>query len=328
MQPRLSIIVPVYNVQSELSKCIDSILSQTFSDFEIILIDDGSTDRSGMICDEYAKTDNRIVVLHKKNGGVSSARNAGLAIAKGEYIAFVDSDDLIKDTNTYSALIKYLDSNKEIDIVQYPHQVIENNSITTTKSPKNQLIKHKAKLYSLLDWSNLHGKNGIITGLPWDKIYRRQCIGDTRFDENMIYEDTQFLIRLFERTNTLYISESGMHWYIQRSNSITTTKKITYSRRASFLKMTISVYDALRRWAPQTKRKQAKLFLFILQYYIYSLFLFPKDDFSEYGNYLSHNIPPTRGSCYDVIKLSIIKLLGLNLYRRIALQKYNFNKNK
>jgi len=92
MSPKISIIVPVYKVEPYLRKCIDSILAQTFTDFELILVDDGSPDGCGKICDEYAKKDNRILVIHKSNGGLSSARNAGLEIAKGEYIGFVDSD--------------------------------------------------------------------------------------------------------------------------------------------------------------------------------------------------------------------------------------------
>ena len=91
----ISIIVPVYNVDKYLSKCIDSIISQTYNDIELILVDDGSPDNSPKICDEYARKDNRIIVIHKENGGVSSARNAGLDIAKGKYIGFVDPDDYI-----------------------------------------------------------------------------------------------------------------------------------------------------------------------------------------------------------------------------------------
>ena len=91
--PELSIIVPVYKVEPYLPKCIDSILAQTFSDFELILIDDGSPDRCGEICDEYAARDDRVVVIHRENRGVSAARNAGLDAARGEYIGFVDSDD-------------------------------------------------------------------------------------------------------------------------------------------------------------------------------------------------------------------------------------------
>lgn len=99
---KISVIVPVYNVEKYLSRCIDSIISQTFSDFELILVDDGSTDSSGKICDEYGKKDGRVKVIHKKNGGQSSARNAGIENSTGEYISFVDSDDWISSVTSSS----------------------------------------------------------------------------------------------------------------------------------------------------------------------------------------------------------------------------------
>ena len=107
---RISIIVPVYNVEKYLKKCVDSILGQTFTDFELLLIDDGSTDNSGSICDELAKTDNRIKVIHKENGGLSDARNIGIEVAKGDFIGFIDSDDYIDEDMyafLYNNILKY-----------------------------------------------------------------------------------------------------------------------------------------------------------------------------------------------------------------------------
>lgn len=97
MNPLISVIVPIYNVEKYLARCVDSIVNQTYKDFELILVDDGSPDNSGKICDEYAKKDSRIKVVHKKNGGLSDARNAGMAVATGEYISFIDSDDYVSD---------------------------------------------------------------------------------------------------------------------------------------------------------------------------------------------------------------------------------------
>ena len=124
VRPRLSIIVPVYNVEHYLRKSVDSILKQTFADFELILVDDGSPDNSGKICDEYAKKDLRIKVIHKKNGGLSDARNNGIEVAKGEIIGFVDSDDEI-DATMYQEMIKYLDE-YQLDIVCADTFVIKN----------------------------------------------------------------------------------------------------------------------------------------------------------------------------------------------------------
>jgi len=320
--PKLSIIVPVYNVQNDIKRCIDSILRQEFKDYELLLIDDGSTDQSGVICDEYSSLDKRITVYHKKNGGQSSARNIGLNKAKGDYITFVDSDDLIKDYKTYSLLVDYLERNTDIDIIQYPHQQVENSHIIKTKICPPQLITSIEEFFLLLDWSNLLGEKGVITGLVWDKIFRKNCIGSTRFDEDMIYEDTHFLLKVFERAKQIYISDKGMYWYFQRPNSTTTTKKVTPFRRISFLKMTTSVHQALTIFSPNSKCAIANLYLFILEYYIYTRYLFPQKDLSLIKLYMSNNIPMLRGATYNLIKIAVLRLIGINLYEKIALTKY------
>lgn len=131
----ISVIVPVYNVEKYLSKCIDSILAQTYKNLEIILVDDGSPDNCPKICDEYAKKDNRIKVIHKENGGLSAARNVALDIAKGEYIGFVDSDDFIAE-DMYEVLYNLAEKyNAEISSVSF-YKVIENNIITIRDSRK------------------------------------------------------------------------------------------------------------------------------------------------------------------------------------------------
>lgn len=146
MNPKISIIVPVYNVEKYLSRCIDSILSQTFTDFEILLVNDGSTDGSGNICEEYAKKDNRIRVLHKNNEGVSSARNTGLDNAKGDWIAFVDSDDWI-DRNMYYILYNEAISS-EADVIMCDFYIYYNQNskdlikAVSTDSSKEDIIKN------------------------------------------------------------------------------------------------------------------------------------------------------------------------------------------
>ena len=116
MQPKVSIIVPIYNVEKYIHKCIDSILSQTFTDFELILVDDGSPDKCGEICEQYALKDNRIKVVHKENGGLSDARNAGIDVASGKYIYFIDSDDWISP-NSIISLLNFAEDN-QCEIVQ------------------------------------------------------------------------------------------------------------------------------------------------------------------------------------------------------------------
>ncbi|MEG0087047.1 MAG: glycosyltransferase, partial [Niameybacter sp.] len=118
-QPTLSIIVPVYNVEKYLPKCIESILAQSFTDFEVILIDDGATDKSGEICEEYANKDTRIKIIHKENGGLSSARNAGIELSNGNYIGFVDSDDFIHPQMYEILLREARSSNSDVVICRY-----------------------------------------------------------------------------------------------------------------------------------------------------------------------------------------------------------------
>ena len=118
MQALISVIVPVYNVAPYLRQCVDSILSQSYTHLEVLLIDDGSTDESGAICDEYAQQDSRVKVIHKPNGGLSSARNVGLSLASGEWISFVDSDDWL-DTNIYQKCIDELERYPDLDLVRF-----------------------------------------------------------------------------------------------------------------------------------------------------------------------------------------------------------------
>ena len=120
MNPLLSIIVPVYNVEAYLDRCVKSVLFQLYRDIEVILIDDGSTDESSSLCDKWAQEDFRVIAIHKENGGVSSARNAGLEVAKGEFLTFVDPDDFIA-LDTYASNMAYLLEHHDVDILQYPY---------------------------------------------------------------------------------------------------------------------------------------------------------------------------------------------------------------
>ena len=138
---KLSIIVPVYRVSGTLRRCVDSIVSQTFKDWELILVDDGSPDDCGTICDEYAGKDDRIRVIHKANGGLSDARNAGLKVAQGEFVTFVDSDDYIRQ-DTYEHVMKFADEEDELEIIEYP--------IRTHQRAGTEIRQHHLSRFSYL----------------------------------------------------------------------------------------------------------------------------------------------------------------------------------
>lgn len=221
ISPVLSVIVPVYNVEEYLSRCIDSILSQTFTDFELILVDDGSQDRSGEICDEYAQKDSRVKVVHKTNGGQSSARNRGLDLAQGTYIAFVDSDDYIS-RNCYEDNMKILLNDKTIDILEFPIYIEEGQSIKLFPIPgyKSDRSLHEKKDIFLF-WSN----EGIgVRGFVWQNIYKRDIWNTVRFVENVDFEDCLIQSVILDKVSHVFLSGFGKYFYVQREGSILHSK--------------------------------------------------------------------------------------------------------
>ena len=202
MQSFLSIIVPVYNVSNYLCRCIESIICQSFTDFECILVDDGSTDDSGLICEEYAKKDSRIRVFHKKNGGVSSARNIGLDNAKGEWIYFVDSDDELLPGGL-KIMVDCI--SKDIDIVLAGYEEYdENGSLIYSIQDRAEVFLNKTK-----SLSTLYENHAIFYRfLPylWIRLMRREIIEENhiRFDTGLCNkEDTLFLVQYICRSNGL-----------------------------------------------------------------------------------------------------------------------------
>lgn len=210
--PRLSIIVPVYKVEKYIHKCVDSILNQTFTDFELILVDDGSPDNCGKVCDDYAKQDSRVMVIHKENGGQSSARNRGLDVAKGDLIGFVDSDDTI-DNDMYEQMICFLDNN-ELDIVCCDTYLVRGNR------EKIRLLFEENKLFCGNEGveANL---NGQIDNAVWNKVYKRHLFNDIRFVEGIVYEDVRIMHVLFSKANRIgYISKAFYHYYKRKNSTI------------------------------------------------------------------------------------------------------------
>lgn len=221
ISPVLSVIVPVYNVEEYLSRCIDSILSQTFTDFELILVDDGSQDRSGEICDEYAQKDSRVKVVHKTNGGQSSARNRGLDLAQGTYIAFVDSDDYIS-RNCYEDNMKILLNDKTIDILEFPIYYEKGQSIQLFAIPGYRNDRH---LYEKKDiflfWSN--GGTGV-RGFNVQNIYKMSLWESVRYKEGAIFEDCLIQSVILDKVSHVFLSGFGKYFYVQRDGSTLCSK--------------------------------------------------------------------------------------------------------
>lgn len=222
--PTLSIIIPVYKTEKYLKKCIESILNQTFKEYELILIDDGSPDNCGNICDEYAQKDNRINVIHKKNGGVSSARNSGLDIAKGNYITFVDSDDTV-EKNTYQENICILSEHPQIDVLQYPIAYHKCNNDIHTETFVQQIIADSNNI-CFYWFGHPHMK-----GYACNKIYKKNIFSTNRFPESILYtEDLFTLINIGKEIQNLYISNIGQYDYYLRDNSLSSSTTIVTFR--------------------------------------------------------------------------------------------------
>lgn len=212
--PEISVIVPVYKVESYLKKCIESILSQTFDNFELILVDDGSPDRCGEICDEYAQKDNRIKVVHKENGGLSSARNIGIDIARAKYINFIDSDDWI-EKESLETLYK-LANETGADIVQGKGVIAKNEK-------KRELIKKMSfntytNIQALHELFNYEG--GEIRVVAFNKLYSRNLFEDLRYPEGIIHEDEYLTPRLIYKANKIVVIDSQLYNYRLSENSI------------------------------------------------------------------------------------------------------------
>lgn len=221
----VSVVIPVYNVEPYLGRCVDSIINQTYKNLEIILVDDGSTDNSGKICDDYQSLDERICVIHKSNGGLSDARNSGLYHATGKYIAFIDSDDFIEQdfiSILYQAIIE---NDADISICDY---------IKGTKNyfPRQKGIRKVSIFTSEQMLKQWHGEYKHVETMAWNKLYKRRLF----IDNNILYpygyynEDVQTTHLVVEVANKIVIVNYNLYYYYQRKDSITgmwSNKKIS-----------------------------------------------------------------------------------------------------
>lgn len=213
--PEISVIIPVYNVEQYLKKCVDSVLEQSFKNIEVILVDDGSPDKCPEICDCYAKQDDRVIVVHKENGGLSSARNAGLKIARGRYIYFVDSDDWIVG-NALEILLTIMQNTKS-DVVIASYDLFFDETKTIEELP----IKIKDEVISGRDVvDKLTGGQGASYVIACNKLYKRELFQTISFREGYIHEDCIIAHRIFGQCNSVACTSQAVYFYRRRTNSI------------------------------------------------------------------------------------------------------------
>ncbi|WP_318505200.1 glycosyltransferase family 2 protein [Bacillus sp. T3] len=219
MNQKVSVIVPIYNVEKYLNRCIKSILNQTYKNLEVILVNDGSLDKSGEIADSYSKMDKRIKVIHKENGGLSDARNAGMKQITGEYTIFVDSDDWL-DEKMVEAQIN-ISNQFQADIVQSAfyyayddHLLFDNRVYCQDAEPA--VLDNCSLMYELVI-------NERIKNFAWGKLYKTSLIKDLPFKKGVLFEDVFWAHHVMHRVNTFVLIHQPLYYYMQRSDSIVAT---------------------------------------------------------------------------------------------------------
>ena len=214
MGDKISVIVPIYNVEQYLRRCIDSIINQTYKNLEIILIDDGSTDNSSTICDEYCKKDKRIKVIHKNNEGVSSARNKGIELSKGKYIVFIDSDDYVSNEHI-EVLYDCIISNNVDLVISNLIDISEDGIILNNEEKESFLMNKDQCLKELLSEDNFYH-------LCCGNIYRKDLLEKIRFNcKYRIAEDLDFLYRYIKHIRSAYFLSKNTYYYLKREGSAT-----------------------------------------------------------------------------------------------------------
>ena len=214
----ITVVIPIYNTGHYLRFCLDSVLAQTYKNIEVICIDDGSTDDCPQICEEYASRDNRIRVVHRENGGLSIARNNGIEIANGEYITFIDSDDMIDSDMLQYLYERIISCQADISVCQ-SQRINENNAIIECKLRNNKrqdalIDGNESCMYNLFvnPWINI---------TAWGKLYKTELFSDIRYPENRYHEDVFTTYKLMAKTNRMVVGDAPKYLYRIRSASIT-----------------------------------------------------------------------------------------------------------
>ncbi len=217
MKPLISVIIPIYNVEKYLKRCVDSVINQTYKNLEIILVDDGSPDNCGKICDEYTKIDNRIIVIHKDNGGLSSARNAGIDICRGEYISFIDSDDFVSPYFIEMLYHGAHDYNCEIATVEHGVSFIDGNDKTVNFAANISQCSYEE--IQPREAIRLMMYQRLPNGAPW-RLYKRDIWNELRFPVGWLYEDAATIHNTFMKATRMVIVHAAIYAYRIRQNSI------------------------------------------------------------------------------------------------------------
>lgn len=311
MSPKLSIIIPIFNTGPHLPRCLDCILSQSFTDFELLLVDDGSTDNAGAICDEYAQKDARIKVFHRENGGISTARNTGLDNAQGEWIYLIDSDDELIP-NGLQTLVDCI--SEDVDVVMGGHEQydLDGNLIETEKNHETLTLSKRDSLLFLFPKQSIHYS---YLGYVWIRLFRNRIIQDhaLRFNTTIRFkEDTLFVAQYLCKSNgKTRFTTTPVYKYIAQANSEMNSLMLRYNPKyVSSFDAVVKMYAAIRQ-LPELDRQLSKAAKHEIVRRVYMI----KD------HMLHHNVVDKK--CLSKLMRRAIKEVGLPYYL-----EYQYFRNK
>ena len=290
---KLSIIIPVYRVEATLNRCIESVVTQDFNDFELILVDDGSPDNCPQLCDSWAAKDQRISVIHKSNGGLSDARNAGIDIAQGDYLTFIDSDDYIAE-QTLAPLMLKLTENPDIDILEYPVFVFYGSPKQYMLDFQGDMVYHDMDDYWFEDQAYQHS-------YACNKIYRTGLFQDVRFPKDIIFEDIHTLPQLLKKAKTVMTTSQGLYYYCMNDSGITATAD------GNALRMLLQPHVEIIRNCQRQDRDFQIYYLHVLNIQMDVYELTGDDPILPF-----HTLSPSHFEGVPKLKAIVLNMLGIN----------------
>ena len=239
----ISVVIPVYNVEQYLPKCIESIMNQTYKNLEIILVNDGSTDGSQKICEEYKSIDNRIKIINKENGGLSDARNVGIDNSSGNYITFIDSDDYIDDDYVYTLYKSLISYNADMSIAS--HKIIYPKRIIDKATDEKFCANSKKVLEKILY------DEGIDLS-AWGKLYKKILFNNIKFPKGRLFEDSATTYRLIDESKKIAVNSKSVYNYVIRKNSI--SNEMFSEKKMDLITSTMEMTEFIKKKYPELEK--------------------------------------------------------------------------
>ncbi len=282
-EKKISIIIPIYNVEKYLPACVESILQQTYKNLEVILVDDGSPDRCPVICDELAQKDDRIRVIHQKNKGLSGARNTGIDNAQGDYLIFVDSDDTVEQT-LVEELYTYAEKWNCAIVACGRNYIFEDGQIVC------KIAHDESKVYGFEEAMQEMNSFRLFDMSAWAKIYRKELFEDIRFPEGKLSEDYYIMYKLFDKAQTIGYVAKPLYNYLQRQSSISRNKKINHDFADAAKKQMEFLDDKYPQMSVLGHTAYASANLTVYDFYLKNGVKCPKDKLLEFKKAVRDNL--------------------------------------